>query len=71
MASPNVDATIWVFTLWEYAGLFTKRGASYVCLYNNGKPKELCGNSAKAVQIEANPHDVSDELTSLSVIATD
>ena len=47
-----------------------KIGASYVCLYNNGK-KELRGNSVKAARIEAIPDDVSEELTSVSVIATD
>ncbi len=40
-----------------------KTGASYVCLYHNGKTKELCGNSAKAAWTEDNPHDVSHELT--------
>ena len=48
-----------------------KSGASYVCLFNNGKTKELRGNSAKAARIEATPDDVSEELTSVSVIATD
>ena len=45
-----------------------KSGASYVCLYHHGKTKELRGNSAKAARTEANPHDLSDELTSLSVV---
>jgi MULE transposase domain len=48
-----------------------KSGASYVCLYNNGITKELRGNSAKAARMEATPDDVSEELTSVSVIATD
>jgi hypothetical protein len=48
-----------------------KSGASYGCLYNNGKSKELRGNSAKTARIEATPDDVSEELTSVSVIATD
>jgi MULE transposase domain len=48
-----------------------KNGASYVCLYNNGITKELRGNSAKAARMEATPDDVSEELTSVSVIATD
>jgi hypothetical protein len=45
-----------------------KRGASYICLHHHGKTKDLCGNNAKAAQTEDNPHDVSHELTSLSVI---
>ena len=45
-----------------------KSGASYVCLYHHSKTKELRGNSAKAARTEANPHDLSDELTSLSVV---
>jgi hypothetical protein len=48
-----------------------KCGASYVCLYHNGKTKELCGNSAKAARTEDNPHDESHEQTSISVIPTD
>ena len=42
-----------------------KSGASYVCLYNKGKTKEL------RARIDATPDDVSEELTSVSVIATD
>ncbi len=62
--------TIWVFTLWQYAELFTKSGASYICLYHHGKTKDLCGNSVKAARTKANPNDSSGELTSLSVIPT-
>ena len=47
-----------------------KSGASYVCLYHNGKTKELRGQ-AKAARTEVEHHDLSDELTSLSVVATD
>ena len=48
-----------------------KSGASYVCLYHNGRTNELRGNSAKAARTETNPQELSDELTSLSVVATD
>ena len=48
-----------------------KSGASYVCLYHNGRTNELRGNSAKAARTETNCQDLSDELTSLSVVATD
>ena len=48
-----------------------KSGASYVCLYHNGKTKELRGQSAKAARTEVEHHDLSEELTSLSVIVTD
>ena len=76
MASPTVDAD-GTATASESSPSDTmlnylqKSGASYVCLYHNGKTKELRGNSAKAARTEANPHDVSHELTSLSVIPTD
>ena len=74
MASPNVDATATAsesLPSENTLNYLQKCGASYVCLYHNGKTKKLCGNSAKAAQIEANSYDVSDEQTSLSVIATD
>jgi hypothetical protein len=74
MASLNVDAITTASESLPSENMLNylqKSGASYVCLYNNGKTKELRGNSAKAAQIEASPDDVSDELTSLSVIATD
>ncbi len=63
--------SIWVFALWQYAEFFTKNGASYVCLYHHVKTKELCGNIVKAARTKANPHDLSGELTSRSVIPTD
>jgi hypothetical protein len=47
-----------------------KSGASYVCLYHHGKSKELRGNSVKAARTESIPHDLSVELTSLSVVPT-
>jgi hypothetical protein len=59
-SSPNVNATT---TASESSpsnnmlSFFSKNGASYVCLYHHGKPKELCGNSVKAARTEANPHD--------------
>jgi MULE transposase domain len=74
MASPNVDATAIASKSSPSENMLNylqKSGASYVCLYNKGKTKELCGNSAMAARIEFNSHDVSDELTSLFVIATD
>ena len=76
MASPIVDADT-TATPSESSpsdnmlNYLQKSGASYICLYHNGKTKELRGNSAKAAQTEANPNDVSHELTSLSVIPTD
>ena len=48
-----------------------KSGASYVCLCNTSKTKELRGNSANAARVEVIPDDVSEELSSVSVIATD
>ena len=48
-----------------------KNCALYVCLYHNGKTKELHGQSAKAARTEVEHHDLSEELTSLSVIVTD
>jgi MULE transposase domain len=48
-----------------------KTGASYVCLYNNGKTKELRGSTCKAARIEASADNVLDELTSVSVIAAE
>ena len=65
MASPNVVATATASESLPSENMLNylqKSGASYVCLYNNGKTRELCGKS---------PDDVPDELTSVSVIATD
>jgi hypothetical protein len=73
IASPNVDATATASESSPSDNMLNylqKSGASYVCLYHNGKTKELRGNSAKAARTEANPHDLSDELTSLSVVPT-
>ena len=39
--------------------------ALYVCLYHNGKTREVCGNAAKAAQMEGNDEDngdVTDEI---------
>jgi hypothetical protein len=44
-------------------------GASYVCLFHNGRTKEVRGN--KVARIESNPDEFSDELTSVSVVPTD
>jgi hypothetical protein len=74
MASPNVNATTIAS---EYTpsdnmlSFLQKSGPSYVCLDHHGKTKELCGNSVKAAHTEANPHDLSGELTNLSLIPTD
>ena len=48
-----------------------KNGASYVCLYHNGKTKEVRGNNAKAARMEGNDDENGDKLTSLSIIVTD
>lgn len=49
-----------------------KNGASYVCLYHNGKTKEVCGNNAKAARREQGDDvDNGDKATSLSIIMTD
>ena len=76
MASPIVDADATTTPSESLASnnmlnYLQESGASYVCLNHHGKTKELWGNSAKAAQTEDNPHDVSHELTSLSVIPTD
>ena len=73
ISSPNVDATATASEPSPSDNMLNylqKSGASYVCLYHHGKTKELRGNSAKAARTEANPHDLSDELTSLSVVPT-
>ena len=70
---PNVDATATTSESSPSGNMLNylqKSGDSYVCLYNNGKTKDLCGSSAKAAQVEATPDDVSEELTSVSVIPT-
>ena len=75
MASPNVNnATTTASESSPCENMLSylqKCGASYVCLYHHGKSKELRGNSVKAARTEAIPHDLSGELTSLSVIPTD
>ncbi|KAI2504545.1 hypothetical protein MHU86_9855 [Fragilaria crotonensis] len=74
MASPNVHATTTASESSPCENMLSylqKSGASYVCLYHHGKSKELRGNSVKAARTEAIPHDLSGELTSLSVIPTD
>ena len=35
-----------------------KVGASYVCLYRNGKTREVRGNAAKAARMEGNDQDI-------------
>ena len=47
---------------------FQKAGASYVCLYHNGKTQEIRGNSAKAARLEEAP---TDELTSVFVATSE
>lgn len=48
-----------------------KCGAYYVCLYHNGRTVELRGQTPKAARIEVQHDDVSNVLTSHSIIATD
>ena len=48
-----------------------KIGASYVCLYHNGKTRQVRGNAAKAARMEGNDEDNRDQLTSLSVVVAD
>ena len=74
MASPSANATTTASESSPSDNMLSylqKSGASYVCLYHHGKTKELRGNSVKAACTEANPHDLSGKLTSLSVIPTD
>jgi hypothetical protein len=72
MASPNVDAMATQSECSPSDNMLRylqESGAAYVCLYHNGKTKEVRGN--KVARIESNPYELHDELTSVLVVPTD